>query len=406
MTRARYLLTALLLLGVLAFWPSHADSKQYFDATLRFQPRNGTIWNYQTYCTLIGDEIQAHKMDRIGGIIWTIYDEEITSSGQGLVGATVRYHIYEAWDLSYASQYEKPGGGPTAPPDYSAPYPDEDLDLEYPPFPGRFDEPLQSIGGGGGGAGGGGTGGGDEEEELLGEGDFDIAPIMESEITYIISESGRLLNLSGMEFIGEIVDPSRSISVRQVFQTTHLVVLPDYEVHINESWRAPMSWTIPLVGETMEIPLTFTLKDIRTTYRFRVAAIDYYGVLQFDVDVSDEARLTRDGVYTTWRKESNIKGDVIIMGRAYVDLDRGILVGVCDAPALGNAYFLNHQRRGHEWWMRSDIGVPGSLNPGFYASLNFERRDLYTPLGNVLDPRQDLIYKIQELQWFTTTIVE
>ena len=171
-----------------------------------------------------------------------------------------------------------------------------------------------------------------------------------------------------------------------------------------------MSWTIPFVGETMEIPLTFTLADIRTTYRFRVAAIDFSGILQFDVDVADEGRLqAENGEYESVRKESNIKGDIIIQGRAYVDLDRGILVGIADAPALGNTYFVNGWRRGHEYeyyGIPNDLGLPWSLNPGFYATLNFERRDLYTPLGNVIDQRQEIIYRIQELQWFTSTIVE
>jgi hypothetical protein len=168
-----------------------------------------------------------------------------------------------------------------------------------------------------------------------------------------------------------------------------------------------MSWTVPLVGETMEIPLTYTLVDIRTTYRFRVAAIDFNGLLQFDVDVSDEGMLQLDPREEPkeYRKESNITGDIVIQGRAYIDLDRGITVAYCDIPILGNQYFINHQRRGDEpYW--SDAGLPGPLSPGFYARLDFERRDLYTPLGNVIDPRQEVNYVIQNLQWFTTTIVE
>ncbi len=406
MTRLRICLSALVLLGALTFWPQHAESSMTFDAELAFTPRSGTVWNYLSYVTLIGTEIQRGSKDRIGGIIFTVYDEEIGSSGDGLVSATQRYHIYESVNLNYASAYEDPEGNPMGPPDYSAPIPDDDFpdsDFETPP------EPMQGVGGGGGGGTGGGGGG---DNMLMGEADFDVTPIMESSITFIISESGRLLSLSGIDTIGEIIDPSRSITLQQVFQTNHLIVLPDYQVHLNESWRAPMSWTIPLVGETMEIPMTFKLSDIRTTYRFRVAAIDFTGLLQFEVDVSDEGLLQREerDEPAEYRKESHIKGDVVVQGRAYVDLDRGITVGYCDAPILGRQYFLNGWRRGHEWpadpQQISDQNLPGALNPGFYARLDFERRDLYTPLGNVIDPRQEVNYLIQNLQWFTTTIVE
>jgi len=397
MARYRIWLTSLFFLTILAFMPKDADSKQYFDATIRFDPVSGTRWHYMTGVILIGDEIEPQKRSQVGGIILTIYDEEITSSGGGLVGVHVAYNIYESLDLGWASQYENPGGGPFAPPDYSEPVPIQPgMGSGVHPLlalPGNG-EPLQSYSGPGGGDGGGGAGGGGD---LAGEGEFEVTPIMESNLNYIMSESGRLLDISGMDVIGEIVDPSRSISVRQVFETSHFAVLPDYQVHLNESWRAPMSWTVPFVGETMEIPLTFTLSDIRTTYRFRVAAIDYSGILQFDVDVSDEN--------STTRKESNIKGDIIIQGRFYVDLDRGVIVAICDAPGLGNTYFVDGQRRGNEPWF-NDIGIPWPLNPGLYATLNFERRDLYTPLGNVIDRRQTLIYRIQELQWFTTTVVE
>jgi len=400
MARYRVWLTALFLLTLIGFYPKDVQSKQYFDATLRFDPESGTRWHYKADILLIGEEIEPGVRSRVGGYIGTIYDEEINSSGNGLVSVRTRFNTYDALDLGFTNEYEDPGGNPWQPPDYNIPIPgdlDEDSFQGMQPGGG---EPYQIAGGGDPDDPGGGG------EDLAGEGAFEVTPIMESNLTWIMSESGRMLDISGMELIGEIVDPSRSISVRQVFQTLHFVVLPDYEVHLNESWRAPMSWTIPFVGETMEIPITYTLADIRTTYRFRVAAIDFSGILQFDVDIADEGRWEgATGEVQDVRKESNIEGDIIIQGRAYVDLDRGILVGICDAPALGYTRFLEGWSRGHEWY-GNDLGLPWPLNPGFYAALNFERRDLYTPLGNVIDPRQEIIYRIQDMQWFTTTIVE
>ncbi len=396
MARYRIWLTALFLLSLLMFSPKDVQSRQYFDATLRFDPMAGTLWHYQTLISLSGMEIEAGSRTRIGGVIWTIYDEEVTSSGSGLVNIHTRFNTYESLDLSFDYEYEDPTGGPWAPPDYGA----EPVELGPDGTPNNQMIPpaLPRQSAGGGDDPGGGSG------DLVGEGDFKVTPIMESNINYVMSESGRMLNISGLELVGEIIDPSRSITVRQLFQTVHFVVLPDYEVHLNETWRAPMSWTIPYVGETMEIPLTFTLADIRTTYRFRMAAIDFFGILHFDVDIMDEGMLEdENGILQSVRKESNIEGDIVIQGRAYIDLDRGILVALADGSAArgGSTGFVDGDYGYRGQWMT--WGVP---TPGFYAMLNFERSDLYTPLGNVIDQRQELVQRIQELRWYTTTVVE
>lgn len=400
MNRLRIWATALVMLGFIAFWPNHAQSRQYFDATMRFDPIAGTGWHYATLVQLDGMEIWRQHRNTVGGIIAAIYDENITSSGGGLVSATVSFNTYDSFNLGSDYQFENPTGGPMAPPDYGSPSPGEPSGFSSggnTTFKWRAD-PFQSIGGGEPGGGGGGIGGGGGGgTDLLGEGQFEITPVLETDINYTMSESGRLLDLSGLELIGEVIDPSRSITVRQVFQTNHFVVLPDYQVHINETWRAPMSWTIPFVGETLEIPMTFRLADIKTSFRFRVAAVDFNGILQFDVDVADEGQVRNadTGLLEDMRKESNIKGDIIIQGRAYIDLDRGILVALCDNPAWGDTGFADSDRR-----------LPWELTPGFFAQLNFERRDLYTPLGNVVDRRQEVLYRIQELEWYTTTMVE
>ncbi len=391
MARYRILAIGLVFAALLVFMPKDAKSDHTFDATLRFNPTPGTLWHYANITSMTGNEISFGSRDRVGGVIFTIFDEEVNTSGNGLVGMHLRFNLYQAFDDSAAGEYSDPGG-PLGPPDY-----DEPASGEIPQF--DFDPsllegfPLQVAPPGGGGGGGGGGG-----DDLAGEGAFDIVPIMETTLNYTMSESGRILDITGMELIGEIVDPSRSISVRQLFETMHFVVLPDYEVHLNESWRAPMSWTIPYVGETMEIPLVFTLADIRTTYRFRMAAIDFHGILQFDVDIADEGMMEDEyGNMESYRKESNIKGDIIIQGRVYIDIDRGILVAITDIPAAGYTPFVDGTNRGN---------FPWTLVPGFYASLNFERRDLYTPLGNVIDPRQDLVHRIQEMVWISTMVVE
>lgn len=387
MTQYRIWLTIAFLFTLLVFSPKDAQSRQYFDATIRFNPMSGTMWHYIAAVSLSGLEIEPGKRTYVGGAILTIYDEEINSSGNGLVGVHVRFNTYDS--VNYSGDYgnEDPTGGENRPPDYSAP-PVDDLGIPF--------TPPDQLQGGAGGIGGG-SGGGDDDT-VAGEGEFKVTPIMESNLNYVMSESGRMLDISGMELIGDIIDPSRSVTVRQVFQTVHCVTLPDYQVHLNESWRAPMSWTIPYVGETMDIPLTYTLADIRTTYRFRMAAIDMRGIFEFEVDVADEGTIEdENGDLQSVRKESHITGDIIVYGRAYVDLDRGILVALCDVPESGRTYFVDGDWRGWNPWV---------LAPGFYANMAFERRDLYTPLGNVVDQRQEVIDRIQELVWTTRVVVE
>ena len=237
---------------------------------MRFNPVAGTMWHYLTWVILQGTEIKTGKRDTVGGVIRTVTDEKIDSSGGGLVGVHVIYNTYDSLDLSTVSKFENPNGGPTGHPSYEEPNPGSGNppDSSAPASPdssapaGRLldpstvgpPEPMQGYGPGGGGGrrpggGNGGNGGNGQNGgggTLKGEGNFEITPIIESDINYIISESGRLLNLSGMDVIGDIIDPSRSITVRQVFQTTHFLVVPDYDVHLNEQWRAPMALDHPV----------------------------------------------------------------------------------------------------------------------------------------------------------------
>ena len=157
MNRFRIWATALVMLGFISFWPNHAQSRQYFDATIRFDPIAGTGWHYATIVQLDGMEIWRQHRNTVGGIIAAIYDENITSSGGGLVSATVTFNTYDSFNLGSDYQFENPTGGPMAPPGYSSP------SAGGPSGSGASGEssagnstlkwradPFQSIGGGGG----------------------------------------------------------------------------------------------------------------------------------------------------------------------------------------------------------------------------------------------------------------
>ena len=77
MARYRILAIALVFVSLLVFMPKDASSTQTFDATLRFNPTPGTLWHYLNCTLLIGDEISYGRHDQVGGLILTIFDEEV-----------------------------------------------------------------------------------------------------------------------------------------------------------------------------------------------------------------------------------------------------------------------------------------------------------------------------------------
>jgi hypothetical protein len=373
-----------------------------FDADMSFAPEAGKRYHYWMFTILIGFETRWANRNFIGGAINTLYDDVINSSGNGVVNGTIEFTVYEVLDFSNTLEGEQGPGGPGGSRPGSSidgPGPVDLVDghLVYSDGYGPGEDGLQPRQGAyDPGSGGGGSGGYQPNES------FYLTPIFENDIGYTISSSGRLLSVTGLEIIGEIVDPTyraeeeeifdpaRQISVRQIFQVGHFLVLPDYQLHIGESWKAPFWWDVPLVGEPVKIPLNFELRDIRTYYRFRCAQIDFTGLIDIEMDLLDEN-------YTR-RRESHVKGDIVINGTIFFDLDRGVVV------AMKNPY-----RFGGTMWnqfINLNLGRFSTMDWGFIAMLTFDRIDLITPLGNVLDPRTEKDHVLQEFVWRTDIQLE
>ena len=69
MTRYRIWLSFALLLVVLAFMPKDVQSRQYWEATMKFNPDSGSLWHYITQVQLGGLEIEPGNRNYIAGSI-------------------------------------------------------------------------------------------------------------------------------------------------------------------------------------------------------------------------------------------------------------------------------------------------------------------------------------------------
>lgn len=381
-------------------------TKRIFDTELIFNPRSGQSYHYAQMTRLRGSEISFQRVEEFSGVIQTIFDETCNSNSNGIISNTLQYQTYEVLGETSGVWDEQPFGGPFGPgrgPYSGAPY-DPPSGSEG---PGRGEEspsvqsapdkenpqPMQ----GGLGPGGGGGGGGDEwgqQQRREESGSFRITPILETQLNYTIAQDGRLLDMEGLDLIGDFYDPQNQISVRQVFQSSHFLTLPSYEIHIGESWRGPFFWTIPFVGETRKFDMQFTLEEIEIQERYRLANIAFYGIDQFDTVTTDEK--WDDFFGTDVRIDSDVHCDVMLNGNILFDIDRGIVVAIGDD-------------------LRSKQWIP-YINPNSFptplgsnnllSTIVVDRMDTKTPLGNVLDnePRTDHI--VQDMVWSTWLILE
>ena len=390
-----------LLLPMLLFQAA-GEATLIFDADLSFNPQAGKRFHYWMMNLLLGFETRWADRNFIGGVINTTYYDIINGSGNGVVDGTIEFSIYESYDFSNTLEGENPGGsgggmspGWSMDPPFSLEgghlVPNEPPDAYGTP-PGGFG-PLQGALDPGD-VGGDGDFGGNRES-------FHFTPIFENNIGYSLSSTGKVLNVRGLEQIGDITDPTfaqaeelfdpaRSISLRQIFQVSHFLVLPDYTLHVGDTWKAPFHWNAPLIGKPIKIMLTYTLEDIKTYYRFKCARISYIGLTDIEMDFVDEN-------YTR-RRESHVEGDIIMFGTIFFDIDRGMIVAMKDASSFGGSQqnqYLDFSQRHF-----------GGFNWGFLALLSFDRIDLITPLGNVIDPRTEKDHVLQDFVWRTDMIME
>jgi hypothetical protein len=390
-------------------------TKRVFDTELAFNQTAGQSYHYAQMVNLRGSEISFQRVEEFQGTIQTIFDEVCTGNSDGLISSSLQFQTYEVLGEVSGIWDEQPFGGPFGPgrgprsgqegPDIQPP-----MDEKAPEQPAPQQEGGGGGSGGGGGGigpgGGGGSGGGSGGSGGSGGGNewgqrdrrdtasgFRITPILETHLDYTIGQDGKLLDMQGLDLIGDFYDPQNQISVRQVFQSAHFVTLPNYEVHIGESWRGPMFWTIPFVGETRKLDIQYTLEEIMVRERARLARISFYGIDQFNTVTTDEK--WDDEFSSDVRVDSDIQCDVMLNGSLLFDIDRGILV------AIGN----DIQMKPYRYYVDPN-SFPQPDGGILLSTIVVDRVDTRTPLGNVLDnePRVDQI--VQDMVWRTSLILE
>jgi len=199
--------------------------------------------------------------------------------------------------------------------------------------------------------------------------------------------------MQGLDLIGDFYDPQNQISVRQVFQASHFLTLPNYQVHVGESWKGAFFWTIPFVGETRKLDIQFTLQEIMIQDRYRLANIAFYAIDQFDTVTTQEK--WDDEFSSDVRVDSDISCDVMLNGNLLFDIDRGIVVAIGDDIR-------------YKQWIpyTGPTTFPTARGNYLISTIVVDRVDTRTPLGNVLDtePREDHI--VQDMVWRTMLILE
>ena len=169
-------------------------------------------------------------------MIQTIFDENCLSNSNGIITTSLQFQTYEVlgettgvWDEQPFGGAFGPGRGPWSSAPYEPPSGNEgpERDENSPPVQSAPEEeqpkPMQGMGPGGGG--GGEWGQQQRREESDG---FRITPILETQLNYTIAQDGRLLDMEGLDLIGDFYDPQNQISVRQIFQSypTALMHIP------------------------------------------------------------------------------------------------------------------------------------------------------------------------------------
>jgi len=393
---------------VFSFFVQNAGmTKRVFDTELSFNPNPGQIYHYAQMTQLSGAEVSFQRVEQFGGLIQTIFDETCNSNADGLITTTLQYQTYEVLDEMSAVWDEQPFGGGFGPGRGAEQPPGDRQGINGPGssdggsnFQAQPDkegpQPMQGTGPDDGGGGSGGTGGGGDwgnRERRDDSENFRITPILETQLTYTIAQDGRLLDMQGLDLIGDFYDPQNQISVRQVFQSSHFLTLPSYEVHVGESWRGPFFWTVPFVGETRKFDIQFTLEEIMIQERYRCANIAFYGIEQFDTVTTEEK--WDDFFGSDVRVDSDLHADIMLTGNLLFDIDRGIIVAIGD------------DIRWKQWTPYvNPNSFPRPRGNSLYSTIVVDRIDTKTPLGNVLDnePRSDHI--LQDMRWGTWLILE
>jgi len=383
MRKLRGLLVLLVaIMTVSGFYSPQAESARIYKARLSFRPE-GRQHNRYRFCTAIAAAVTAKRFKT--GFLATIdtnYTEHFDmDEDSGYNSVSISFERY-AGNTIYDQTFDRRS---------------RDLDGDDPGGGGMGGGGGGMGGGGGGmGGGGGGMGGGGGGGGGGGDGDggdeintLEVMPILQSNIRYIANTQGRILDVSGLEETGDILASKDNITQRQIFELSHLLVVPDAEVRLGDQWKAPIYMTVPYLEDPMRVELTYTFTDIEICGKRKKAAINFFGINQFDFN-----KISED---FDERVESQVEGDQIIQGRAWFDWENGVVTAYRD---ILNAIEVMPGSNLAVSGYRAVAAMSGDpTGPGVYTSTRIDRTDIYTKLGNLTDYNKEpqVVRQLQDI---------
>lgn len=282
-----------------------------------------------------------------------VWEDRVTSVTEGMNRHRITFHRYDVFTMNFSfgvnpGEGSRPGGGGggNPPPTMGGALPPSISGGEgLPPFrnlnevsdvltmPGSIGfaqagsiKPQLPSGGGPFQGGGGGDFVGPKQAGDGQAGDtktnFNISQILGDNIDYVTLKSGQVIDVRGLELIGDYSDAQVNdeeivIDARNIFEWTHMLVLPPYPVYIEDFWYAEIPLYVPGLPNQVPVKMYYQVMDFRRVLTRRVAVIDMAGLVDFEQYWERE-----DEENHTWHKKYRAFGHMGISARYMFDIDK------------------------------------------------------------------------------------
>lgn len=320
---------------------------------LQFAPVEDQYDRYMLRLSLMGTVVLPHTepdsllVPEFG--INTVYEDRVTSVTDGVNRHRITYYTYDVSTLNFLSGMfgggggggRRGGGGPGGGPGSA-----ETNGSRLPAF-GAFssgNDPF-SLPGSLGLAESGGVFGPmpegstlapyqDDSDEKAGgvKSYFDLSKITTSNIDYITLKNGQVIDVRGLDTMSEYSDAQVAneeiiVDVRNLFEWSHMLVLPPYPIYIEDFWYAEIPLHVPGVPNPIPTKLYYQLMDFRRVLGRRIAVIDMSGLVEFD-----QYWERRDEIGKTWEKKYRAFGTMGVSARYMFDVDKKEIFAIARPP--------------------------------------------------------------------------
>ena len=348
-----------------------------------------------------------------------IWEDRVTDATEGVNKHRINFYRYDVITMNYSSGYNPSGGAAGGPggsggglrgaqppatitggsfgiPNFSDLGDGSDplnkpgsLDLALPNGgrgrPGGIVGPMQEDGSGG--DGGGDKAGGPATN-------FDISRITTNAIDYVTLKTGQVIDIRGLELMSDYSDAQVNdeeivVDVQNLFEWSHMLVLPPYPVYIEDFWYAELPLKVPGLPEKVPMRFYYQVLDFRRVLTRRIAVIDMSGLVEFDQYWDRE-----DKEKGKWYKKYRAFGNMGIAARYMFDLDKQEIFAIARPQMLVPRNFF----KGDPWlpgdssqfgrygqmlygtWGINNCGLAVTTDMRFFTKLD-DKRVLRTSAG-------------------------